>query len=130
MPEGKLVNDKYVMFGEPINKKVLKALQNNSPTASEILGSLPASVFEETEIRKQMQKEKEIQEALAKEKVEEEVKEEQTLSKRQLRLMKKQGIEVESEVQPEAVAEVQPEAKAPVRTPSTAGNILKNFIKG
>lgn len=130
MPEGKLVNDKYVMFGEPVNKRVLKALQNNSPTASEIIGSLPPSVFEETEIRKQMQKEKEIQEALAKERVEEEVKQEQTLSKRQLRLMKKQGVEVEPQVQPEPVAEVQPEVKAPVRAPSTAGNILKNFIKG
>lgn len=133
MPEGKLVNDKYVMFGEPVNEKVLNALKNNSPTANEIIGSLPASVFEETEIRKQIQKEKELIENLAKEKEAEEIKEESTLSKKQLRLMRKQGIKVEEVTETkEVVEEVKEETIQASKAPSApvAGNILKNFLRG
>ena len=133
MPEGKLVNDKYVMFGEPVNEKVLSALKNNSPTANEIIGSLPASVFEETEIRKQIQKEKELIENLAKEKEVEEAKQESTLSKKQLRLMRKQGIKVEEVTETkEVVEEVEEETIQASKAPSApvAGNILKNFLRG
>lgn len=133
MPEGKLVNDKYVMFGEPVNEKVLSALKNNSPTASEIIGSLPASVFEETEIRKQIQKEKELIENLAKEKEVEETNQESTLTKKQLRLMRKQGIKVEEAAETkEVAAETKEEPIQASKAPSApvAGSILKNFLRG
>lgn len=43
--EGRKVSDNKVMFGEPVNEKALKALQNRSPTADSILSSLPPSAF-------------------------------------------------------------------------------------
>ena len=125
MPEGKLIDNKYVMFGEPVNDKVLNVLKRNSPTASEIIGSLPPSVFEETEIHKQMEKEKEIEAALLKEKEQKQEDETQTLSKKQLRLMRKQGIKIEEPVEEPVV-----EKKKVVAPSSTAGNILKSFMKG
>lgn len=43
--EGRKVNDRMVMFGEPLNEKALKVLQNRSPTGESILSSLPPSAF-------------------------------------------------------------------------------------
>ena len=125
MPEGKLIDNKYVMFGEPVNEKVLSVLKNNSPTANEIIGSLPPSVFEDTEIHKQMEKERLIQEALLKEREESVKEEKQTLSKKELRLMRKQGIPISEPKEEVAVASTKVETPTPA-----AGNILKNFLKG
>lgn len=43
--EGRKIKDNVVMFGEPLNERALKALQNRSPTADSILSSLPPSAF-------------------------------------------------------------------------------------
>ena len=43
--EGRKVTDNLVMFGEPLNEKALSALKGRSPTANDIIQSLPKSAF-------------------------------------------------------------------------------------
>ena len=43
--EGKQLNPNVVMFGEPVNEKALRALEGKSPTADQIIRSLPPTAF-------------------------------------------------------------------------------------
>lgn len=43
--EGRKISDNKVMFGEPLDERVLEKLKRRSPNAESILGSLPASAF-------------------------------------------------------------------------------------
>ena len=42
---GRKIDDRMVLFGNPLDEKALKALQNNSPTGNDIIKSLPKSAF-------------------------------------------------------------------------------------
>lgn len=42
---GRKINDKMVLFGDPLNDKALEALRRSSPTGSDIIKSLPKSAF-------------------------------------------------------------------------------------
>ena len=42
---GRKINDRMVLFGDPLNERALKALQSGSPTGSDIIKSLPKSAF-------------------------------------------------------------------------------------
>ena len=43
--KGNLINDRYVLFGSPLNDKVKTAINNGCPTGSDIIRSLPQSAF-------------------------------------------------------------------------------------
>ena len=43
--EGRKIDDRLAIFGEPATGKALEVLQRNSPTADSILASLPPSAF-------------------------------------------------------------------------------------
>jgi hypothetical protein len=42
---GRKINDKMVLFGDPLNDKALEALRRSSPTGNDIIKSLPKSAF-------------------------------------------------------------------------------------
>jgi len=70
--KGKKIDSNLVMFGEPLNEKALNALQRSSPTANQIIKSLPPTAF--IPVPEETKKEKEHRlieqkENLAKEKV-------------------------------------------------------------
>ena len=62
--EGRKVKDNVVMFGEPLNEKTLKALQNRSPTADSILSSLPPSAFIPIQESKVVEEENKVEEVV------------------------------------------------------------------
>lgn len=43
--KGNLINNRYVLFGAPLNDKVKTAINNGCPTGADIIGSLPPSAF-------------------------------------------------------------------------------------
>lgn len=42
---GRKINDRMVLFGDPLSEKALQALQRTSPTGNDIIKSLPKSAF-------------------------------------------------------------------------------------
>ena len=72
--EGRKIDDRLAIFGEPASGKALEALQRNSPTADSILASLPPSAFIpiSNEIEKEEEKLKLLEEKKAKEEAEKE----------------------------------------------------------
>lgn len=51
--EGRKISDNQVMFGEPLNEKALEALKRRSPTAEDIIKSLPESSFIPIDVEKE-----------------------------------------------------------------------------
>ena len=51
--EGRKVAENQVMFGEPLNERALEALKKRSPTANDIIKSLPESAFIPIDIDKE-----------------------------------------------------------------------------
>lgn len=75
--EGRKIKDNVVMFGEPLNERALKALQNRSPTADSILSSLPPSAFipiQQPQVVQEKEQEEVIEEKIDKAKLRREKK--------------------------------------------------------
>lgn len=51
--EGRKVTDNQVMFGEPLNERAFEALKRRSPTAEDIIKSLPEAAFIPIDIEKE-----------------------------------------------------------------------------
>lgn len=51
--EGRKVTENQVMFGEPLNERALEALKKRSPTANDIIKSLPETAFIPIDIEKE-----------------------------------------------------------------------------
>ena len=62
MPEGRVINDKIV-FGKPVEGEVLQKLIGSTPTADDIINSLPQEQFDDLKLKEEIQ----AKEALAKE---------------------------------------------------------------
>ena len=62
MPEGRVIDDKIV-FGKPVEGEVLEKLIGSTPTADDIINSLPKQMFDDLKIKEEIQQ----KEALAKE---------------------------------------------------------------
>jgi hypothetical protein len=102
--KGKKLNSDLVMFGEPLNEKAKNALERSSPTANQIIQSLPPSAFipmpepTKAEVEKEKElskKEKEQQKVLSAEETKRDrlqKKKEAALKKREER--KKKRVEV------------------------------------
>ena len=109
--KGKKLNSDVVMFGEPLSEKALKALQKGSPTADQIIKSLPPSSFlpiqgptqqMRKEDAKELKKEEERNKVIDAEKARKDrlkKKREAAIEKRKARLKRKQEIEKETIVE-------------------------------
>ena len=62
MPEGRVIDDKIV-FGKPVEGEVLEKLIGSTPTADDIINSLPKQMFDDLKLKEEIQQ----KEALAKE---------------------------------------------------------------
>jgi hypothetical protein len=103
--KGKKLDSDLVMFGEPLNEKALNALQRSSPTAEQIIKSLPPTAFipmpEETqkekdqrlEIEKATSAKDEVFSAETARKDRLKKKKENALKKRKARLSRKEPLE-------------------------------------
>lgn len=56
MPEAKIINDKYYLFGDPLNEKQQQVFQRRCPDANKIIASLPPESFEEVRIQEALDK--------------------------------------------------------------------------
>lgn len=68
--KGKKINSNLVMFGEPLNERAKNALERSSPTADQIIQSLPPSAF--IPVPKLSEKEKAVIEEKRKDEIEKE----------------------------------------------------------
>ena len=62
MPEGRVIDDKIV-FGKPVEGEVLEKLIGSTPTADDIINSLPKQMFDDLKLKEEIKQ----KEALAKE---------------------------------------------------------------
>jgi|TARA_Y100000034_G_scaffold109459_1_gene140807 hypothetical protein len=102
--KGKKLDSDLVMFGEPLTEKALNALQRSSPTADQIIKSLPPTAFipmpeetqKEKEVRLVVEKENSLKEEVAsaenmrRERLKK--KKENALKKRKARLSRKKPV--------------------------------------
>lgn len=58
MPEAKIINERYYLFGDPLNEKQQQVFQRRCPDANKIIASLPPESFEEVRIQEALEKEK------------------------------------------------------------------------
>lgn len=58
MPEGRVIDDKIV-FGKPVEGEVLQKLIGSTPTADDIINSLPQQMFDDLKLEEEI-KQKEV----------------------------------------------------------------------
>ncbi|CAB4160368.1 hypothetical protein UFOVP724_164 [uncultured Caudovirales phage] len=92
MPEAKIINDKYYLFGDPLNEKQQQVFQRRCPDANKIIASLPPESFEEVRIQEALDKKR--QEELDRLEAERNKKEEELKkpSKASLRIQQKKNM--------------------------------------
>ena len=92
MPEAKVIDDKFYLFGDPLTEKQQQVFQRRCPDANKIIASLPPESFEEVRIQEALEKKKQEEfEKLEKQRlqIEEELKKP---SKASLRIQQKKNM--------------------------------------
>lgn len=105
--EGRKVTDNQVMFGEPLNEKALEALKRRSPTAEDIIKSLPETAFIPIDIEKEQKVDikKEKEEAERRKVAEAKEKKRKRIEEKRRRAAKKEQEVVEKVVEEPIVKE-------------------------
>jgi PHD/YefM family antitoxin component YafN of YafNO toxin-antitoxin module len=149
--KGSLINDRYVLFGAPLNDKVKKVINNGCPTGDDIIKSLPKSAFipvadevtvvkeePKIEIKKRKDRIKRKKE-LAKQKKKEELKKQVEVKKEPItinKIIEEKTMSLDQELdslmeeakpkQPEVIEEPQPE----VVTQEDSADTMRSQILG
>lgn len=61
MPEAKVIDDKFLLFGNPLDEKQQKAFQRRCPDGNKIIASLPPESFEEVRIQEALEKQRQAE---------------------------------------------------------------------
>jgi len=98
MPEARIIDDKFYSFGKPLDDKQMEVFKRNCPDANTIIASLPPDSFEEINLKKyiedQKQRERDVIESKSR-KIEEE---KSRPSSKFLRLQEKKKLQVSEEI--------------------------------
>jgi hypothetical protein len=127
--EGKQLNPNVVMFGEPVNEKALRALEGKSPTADQIIKSLPPTAFMPTPTPSK--REIEEQESVSKKAMDAEVvvsaieqRKERIKKKKELALKKRQVRQVQKNI-----AKEEQTNNIPIKEPILVQKIIEAHTK-
>jgi hypothetical protein len=112
--KGKKLNQNLVMFGEPLNDRAKSALERSSPTADQIIQSLPPSAF--IPVPELSETEKAVEVKKAKEEIEKE-KALNAQEARKSRIKKKKELALKKRQERQAKKKLKPEPKEPIIEP-------------
>ena len=113
--KGKKLNQNLVMFGEPLNDRAKSALERSSPTADQIIQSLPPSAFIPVPELSETEKAVEVKKAR------EEIEKEKALNAqeaRKSRIEKKRELALKKRQERQAKKKSKPEPKKPIIEPT------------
>ncbi len=92
MPEARVIDNKYYSFGKPLDEKQLDVFKRSCPDGNAIIAALPPETFEEVNLKKIVEEEREREQNLLNEKQRKIEDEKNRISSKALRILEKKKL--------------------------------------